>query len=195
MDVAFSPAADADLLTMLGGERRSAQVRRAVAANPNTPAAVLRLLAGDADDQVRQVVAFNGATPQDLLVELAGRSVDLAILVAMNPDVPREVLGALGQDSSPLVRFVADGYLQSHRVLTSGNTPAGLELSGEQSFRTMWQGPPTSPIRIPGAATHRMAEVALLGVVLDRAVPARRAAFLCPGAVADPTLEATGQQD
>ncbi|TSE15708.1 hypothetical protein B1A87_007125 [Arthrobacter sp. KBS0703] len=150
MDVAFSPAADADLLTMLGGERRSAQVRRAVAANPNTPAAVLRLLAGDADDQVRQVVAFNGATPQDLLVELAGRSVDLAILVAMNPDVPREVLGALGQDSSPLVRFVADGYLQSHRVLTSGNTPAGLELSGGAELPDDVAGSTDVPDSYPG---------------------------------------------
>jgi hypothetical protein len=128
MEVAFSPAAGADLLRMLGGERRSAQVRRAVAANPNTPAAVLRSLAGDNDAQVRQAVAFNGATPRDLLVELAGRSVDLAIVVAMNPDVPRDVLGALGQDSNPLVRFVAAGYLQSQGVLGSGTT--GLALGG-----------------------------------------------------------------
>lgn len=126
--VAFSSAAGADLLTMLGGERRSAQVRRAVAANPNTPVAVLTSLAGDADAQVRQAVAFNGATPRELLLELAGRSVDLAILVAMNPGVPGDVLDALAQDSSPLVRFVASGYLRSCGVLGSGT--AGLALGG-----------------------------------------------------------------
>lgn len=128
ISVAFSPAADADLLTMLGGERRSTQVRRAVAANPNTPVAVLRALAGDDNDQVRQAVAFNGATPPDLLVELAGRSIDLAILVAMNPDVPREVLDAMAQDRSPLVRFVAKGFLQSGSALGTGKTAAVLAL-------------------------------------------------------------------
>lgn len=126
--VAFSSAAGPDLLTMLGGERRSAQVRRAVAANPNTPVAVLTSLAGDADAQVRQAVAFNGATPRELLLELVGRSVDLAILVSMNPDVSRDVLDALAQDNSPLVRFVASGYLQSRGALDGA--ASGLPLGG-----------------------------------------------------------------
>ncbi|MDQ1053077.1 hypothetical protein QE394_001005 [Arthrobacter sp. SORGH_AS 212] len=126
MDVAFSPVADADLLRMLGGERRSTQVRRAVAANPNTPAEVLRALAGDEDRQVRQAVTFNSATPQDLLVETAGRSIDLAILVAMNPDVPQGVLDALAQDRSPLVRFVAKGHLQSRAGLDAGTSTPRL---------------------------------------------------------------------
>jgi hypothetical protein len=127
MDVAFSPTADADLLALLGGERRSAQVRRAVAANPNTPAAVLRSLADDKDNQVRQAVAFNGATPESLLTELAGRSIDLAILVAMNPEVPDAVLDALGRDSSPVVRYVANGTRQAHAIPSSLNTPRALE--------------------------------------------------------------------
>ncbi|MFF1830735.1 hypothetical protein [Paenarthrobacter sp. NPDC058040] len=128
MSVAFSPAADADLLTMLGGELRSSHVRSAVAANPNTPVAVLRALAGDDNDQVRQAVAFNGATPADLLIDLAGNRVDLAVLVAMNPDVPQDVLCALSQDSNPLVRFVARGYLQSRRVLSIEKTPTERAL-------------------------------------------------------------------
>ncbi|SEI96313.1 Leucine rich repeat variant [Arthrobacter sp. yr096] len=128
MSVAFSPDADADLLRMLGGERRSAQVRRAVAANPNTPVAVLRELADDDNDQVRQAVAFNGATPADLLIDLASNSVDLAVLVAMNPDVPQDVLRALSQDTNPLVRFVAAGYLQSRLVVSVEKTPIGRTL-------------------------------------------------------------------
>jgi hypothetical protein len=130
MEVAFSPTADADLLALLGGERRSAQVRRAVAANPNTPAAVLGSLADDNDDQVRQAVAFNGATPATLLAELAGRSIDLAILVAMNPDVPGAVLDALAKDSNPLVRFVATGSRQAHFIPSSGNTQGALDGRG-----------------------------------------------------------------
>lgn len=118
MEVAFNPSADVDLLVMLGGEPGSAQVRRAVAANPNAPTALLGLLADDKDEEVRQAVAFNGATPERLLAELASRSIDLAVLVAMNPDVPATVLEALAQDSNPLVRFVANGTRQS-RVLPS----------------------------------------------------------------------------
>ncbi|MBP2388431.1 hypothetical protein [Paeniglutamicibacter kerguelensis] len=121
MQVAFSRRADTDLLVMLGGER-SAQVRRAVAANPNTPVAVLRSLADDKDEQVRHAVAFNGSTPGPLLAELAGRSIDLAVLVAMNPDVPNAVLDALAQDGSPLVRFVANGNRQAHVLPRNGNT-------------------------------------------------------------------------
>ncbi|MEC3853732.1 hypothetical protein [Paenarthrobacter ureafaciens] len=68
MDVAFNPAADANLLRMLGGERRSAQVRRSLAANPNTAAKVLRALADDKGDQVREA-------------SFSGRSIDLAFLV------------------------------------------------------------------------------------------------------------------
>lgn len=122
MAVAFSPSADADLLALLGGERRSAVVRRAVAANPNTPAAVLGSLADDKDDQVRHAIAFNGATPATLLAELACQSVDLAVLVAMNPDVPAAVLDVLTRDGSPLVRFVANGSRQARVIPVSGNT-------------------------------------------------------------------------
>lgn len=127
MEVAFNPSADADLLALLGGERRSAVVRRAVAANPNTPAAVLGSLADDKDDQVLQAVAFNGATPAVLLAEIAGRGIDLALLVAMNPDVPSAVLDALARDGNPLVRFVANGSRQARVVSVSGNTQRALE--------------------------------------------------------------------
>lgn len=107
MEVAFSKAADPDLLAMLGGERGSAQVRCS--------------LAEDKDDQVRHAVAFNGATPETLLTEIAGRSLDLAILVAMNPDVPGAVLEALTQDGNPLVRFIADGR-QSGEISSNAKT-------------------------------------------------------------------------
>ncbi|MGO4586732.1 hypothetical protein AB4Z38_23055 [Arthrobacter sp. 2RAF6] len=64
------------------GERRSAQVRRAVAANPNTPAAALASLAEDNDDEVRQAIAFNSATPPEVLIELAGSRMDLGGAIA-----------------------------------------------------------------------------------------------------------------
>jgi hypothetical protein len=82
-------------------------VRRAVAANPNTPAAALASLADDNDDEVRQAVAFNSATPPKVLIELAGSRVDLALIVALNPDAPIEILVALVGDADPLVNYVA----------------------------------------------------------------------------------------
>ncbi|WP_426939756.1 hypothetical protein [Pseudarthrobacter sp. S6] len=109
--VAFDPDADADILSFLGGERRSTHVRRAVAANPHSPANLLAALANDNDGLVRQAVAFNGATPTSVLVDLAGRSTDLALLVALNPDTPDEVLELLTNDAEPLVRFVATGMI------------------------------------------------------------------------------------
>jgi hypothetical protein len=130
MEVAFDPAADADVLALLGGERKSVQVRRAVAANPNASAALLRSLSDDKDAQVRQAVAFNGSTPADLLIELAGRSIDLAILVAINPDIPNTVLDALARDSDPLVRFVADSSRQALDIRGNASTQAALEGRG-----------------------------------------------------------------
>lgn len=120
--VAFYPEADADMLVMLGGDRRSAKVRSAVAGNPNAPAALLRSLADDKIEEVRQSVAFNGGAPAELLIDLAGRSIDLAILVAMNPDTPEDILAALTQDSSPLVRFVTKGSLEARSDRVSQKT-------------------------------------------------------------------------
>ncbi|MBT2498610.1 hypothetical protein J7E25_05840 [Agromyces sp. ISL-38] len=105
--VAYEPRTPPDILKFLAGDRRSANVRRAVAANPNTAPEILRSLADDTDDEVRHAVAFNEATPAGLLLELADRSVDLAILVALNPDAPTEVLAGLAHDSDPLIGHVA----------------------------------------------------------------------------------------
>lgn len=119
MTVAFDPRTPADILTLLGGERRSAQVRRAVAANPNTPSETLASLADDKDEEVRQCVAFNRATAPEVLAELAGRSVDLALLVAFNPDTPISILNALSNDADRLVGHVATGVSSERAALTS----------------------------------------------------------------------------
>lgn len=58
---------------------------------------------------MREAVAFNSATPPEVLIELAGSRMDLALIVALNPDVPIGVLGALVGDPGPLVNFVASG--------------------------------------------------------------------------------------
>jgi len=107
LGVAFNPSATPDILAFLGGERRSSRVRRAVAANPNTPGHVLSALADETDLETQHSVAFNSATPIETLVNLAGRGSDLALLVALNPDVPMPVLDALTRDADPLIKFVA----------------------------------------------------------------------------------------
>jgi hypothetical protein len=124
MQVAFDPRTPPDILVLLGGELRSAQVRRAVAANPNTPAAALASLAEDNDDEVRQAVAFNSATPPKVLIELAGSRVDLALIVALNPDVAAAVLDALVGDPDALVNFVASGVRAERERLLEHPHPA-----------------------------------------------------------------------
>jgi hypothetical protein len=122
LHVALGRRTPPDILVLLGGERRSALVRRAVAANPNTPAPALTLLADDTDPEVRQAVAFNGATPPEVLAELAGRSIDLALLVAMNPDVPIGIIDALVGDGDPLLGYIAAGVKSSRAAVA---IPAG----------------------------------------------------------------------
>lgn len=131
MKVAYDAKAPLDILEFLGGERRSRQVRRAVAANPHAPVRLLRVLADDADEQVRQAVAFNGKTPADVLAGLAGRSIDLAIMVALNPDVPDDVLAALSHDGEPLLRYVATGRRLNRRLAskTDSSNHNQLEVS------------------------------------------------------------------
>jgi hypothetical protein len=122
MYVAYDRRTPGDVLALLGGERRSVKVRRAVAANPNTPADVLASLADDTDTEVRQAVAFNGATPPEVLATLAGRSIDLALLVSMNPDAPIGVLDALVEDGDPLVAHVSAGAKAIRASLTQGGS-------------------------------------------------------------------------
>lgn len=123
---AYSSAATPDILTFLAGDRRSVIVRRIIAANPHTPTETLRALATEGDAEISQALAFSGTTPVDVLVELAGRSVDLALLVAFNPDAPEGILGALADDDDPLVQFVAQEVLFARPALTSGDEEGQL---------------------------------------------------------------------
>lgn len=122
MQVAFDPRTPPDVLVLLGGERRSAQVRRAVAANPNTPIGTLRSLGEDKDEEVRQAVAFNGATSPGVLAKLAGSGIDLALLVAMNPDAPIGIIDALVDDGDPLVAYVATGIRATRAAIIGGGS-------------------------------------------------------------------------
>ena len=117
---AYSSAVTPDMLTFLAGDRRSVIVRRIVAAHPQTPSTTLRTLASEGDAQITQSIAFNSGTPIDVLADLAGRSLDLALLVAFNPDAPDEILGALVDDDDPLVKWVAREVVASRPALASG---------------------------------------------------------------------------
>jgi hypothetical protein len=128
MQVALDRRTPPDFLKFLGGERRSVRVRRAVAANQNTPTAVLASLANDADAEVRQAVAFNGATSPRILAELAGKSTDLALLVAMNPDTSMVFMDALVENGDPLVSYVAAKVRASRAALSAGGTKSVQSL-------------------------------------------------------------------
>lgn len=134
LQVAFDPRTPPDILVLLGGERRSSRVRRAVAANPNTPSAALASLAEDNDDEVRQAVAFNSATPPEVLIKLAGSRMDLALIVALNPDAPIEILNALVGDPDALVNFVASGVrAERERQLEHPHPPQALAEDRRQT--------------------------------------------------------------
>jgi hypothetical protein len=120
--VAFDRRTPPDVLKFLGGERRSVRVRRAVAANPHTLTADLASLANDTDAEVRQAVAYNGATSPEVLAELAGKSMDLALLVAMNPDTSMGVMDALVKGGDPLVSYVAAKVRANRAALSAGGT-------------------------------------------------------------------------
>jgi hypothetical protein len=134
LQVAFDPRTPPDILVLLGGERRSSRVRRAVAANPNTPSAALASLAEDNDDEVRQAVAFNSATPPEVLIKLAGSRMDLALIVALNPDAPIGILNALVGDPDALVNFVASGVrAERERQLEHPHPPQALAEDRRQT--------------------------------------------------------------
>jgi hypothetical protein len=126
MRVAYDVETPVDILEFLGGERRSARVRRAVAGHPHSPARLLAILADDSDEQVRQAVAFNGSTPPALLMDLAARSVDLAILVALNPDTPDDLLAVLAADTEPIVQHIAIGVRLTRQATERGGDGTSL---------------------------------------------------------------------
>lgn len=114
--VAYSEHATPDILAFLGGERRSAKVRRAVAAHPKTPPEILRSLAARDDADTLMSIAFNPGAPIDVMADLAGRSTELAVLVALNPDAPLEILNALADDSDLFVRFLSRAQVEQRML-------------------------------------------------------------------------------
>ncbi|HLS74712.1 MAG TPA: hypothetical protein VK046_13135, partial [Actinomycetaceae bacterium] len=94
------------------------------------PATILASLARDKDAEVRQAVAFNGATPPEVLSELAGRSLDLALLVTMNPDAPIKILDALVEDDDPLISYAAAETRATRGALTSGDPERAQKAIG-----------------------------------------------------------------
>lgn len=143
---ARDPRTPPDILRFLGGERKSAKVRAAAAANASTPPDVLASLARDKDPEVRQAVAFNSATPASVLLDLAHRGIDLALLVALNPDAQPETVAALARDDESLVAHVASATRAS-RMLHSG--PTG---PNPRAIETGTHPPPDSPGQSPLAA-------------------------------------------
>lgn len=113
--VAYSEYATPDILSYLGGERRSVSVRRAVAAHPKTLPETLRALAKQNDSETLMAIAFHEGVPVDVLADVAGRSTELALLVALNPDSPIEVIVALAEDTDLFVKFVAEAQLGARK--------------------------------------------------------------------------------
>lgn len=59
-----------------------------------------------------------------MLIKLAGSRVDLALIVALDPDAPIGILNALVGDPDPLVNFVASGARAERERLLEHLHPA-----------------------------------------------------------------------
>ena len=97
----------------VGGARCDSDeiVRAEVADNPNTPAGVLEVLAGDACDAVRCFVARNPALAERLLRSLAAdESERVRVAAAENPSLRSEVWAVLAGDRQ-LFRACRSGRL------------------------------------------------------------------------------------
>ncbi|MBS2006116.1 MAG: hypothetical protein JST01_03695 [Cyanobacteria bacterium SZAS TMP-1] len=85
-------------------ESCSAKSLELIAANPNTPLAILRQLAGNENEDVRIAVAENVSTPRDLLLLLArDRQADVRYAIAENANLAPEILQLLCEDDNPYV--------------------------------------------------------------------------------------------
>jgi hypothetical protein len=89
------------------GRDRSPSVRALIVSSSanrrSTPKLLLDELAGDADPGVRRAMAAHPNTPEALLSELA-RHPDMKAAVAGNPSAPESLLLQLARDPDPLVR-------------------------------------------------------------------------------------------
>lgn len=83
----------------------SSTLRRTIAKNPCTPAAVLQILAGHKDEATREEVAANPCTPALTLGSLAADESDsVRQNLAKNPQTPAPILERLASDANQLVR-------------------------------------------------------------------------------------------
>jgi hypothetical protein len=82
----------------------SAKSLELIAANPNTPIAMLRQLASNETEDVRVAVAENPSTPRDLLMILArDQQADVRYAIAENANLAPEILQLLCEDDNPYV--------------------------------------------------------------------------------------------
>ncbi|PDQ34185.1 MAG: hypothetical protein B5766_12755 [Candidatus Lumbricidophila eiseniae] len=104
---AMDKRAGSDTLTRLS-KSADGCVRRAVAQNAHTPAAVLGILANDADSGVRAAVAGNSESEVSVLAMLA-RSEEWLVRkqAAKNPKLSEGALSKLLRDDNPHVRYAA----------------------------------------------------------------------------------------
>ncbi len=107
--MARDPQTPAAVLKKLAGDTDKI-VRRHVARHPKTPVETLRLLAADPNDTVRARVAENRATPPDILLTLSMESaLDVQTNAAGNPGTPLSRLLQMIEEVSeaPLPRYMA----------------------------------------------------------------------------------------
>ena len=103
------------------------KLRLSLAADENTPIAVLTKLASDSSDRVRRCVARNRSTPQRVLTCLATDPVkEVRLGVAWNPRCPFEILKAFSKQPNELLTVMERPAWLTEII--NGNVPESFPL-------------------------------------------------------------------
>ena len=151
-DTALTPALLLVALLQHLAQSKDAVIRRQVAGNPYTPAALVESLAGDAHEDVFRTAARNPVVAPALLESLAtDPRVGMRLSVALNPSTPAEALDSLSRDKVDGVRDAA--------ASNPSTAPATLELlaascgpHGSSKRSLVWAiaGNPSTPLNVLG---------------------------------------------
>ena len=153
-------------------------VRREVAWNTSSPSELLPTLAKDTDDDVRRGVAWNPSSPSYLLPTLAkDADDDVRWGVAVNPSSPSELLAALAKDAKARVRRGVAGNPSSPSELL-----AALAKDADASVRWGVAENPSSPAGLLAALAKDADAIVRWKVAVNPSFPSELLAALAKNA-------------
>jgi hypothetical protein len=169
---------DPKLLTEMAGSKK---YRTYVARNPNLPVELMKVLAGDENENVRYNLASNPNLPVELIKGLTeDKSVNVRYYLATNPNLSVDVMKVLAKDKNADVRYylagnpnlpleIMKGLAEDNdievRCSLAGNLNLPLEImrvlakDKEGYVRAGLAGNPNLPVELIGVLAKRVESV------------------------------------